>query len=304
MNYLRTSRKIAFGGLFATSILLSGCSIESITNDAESIIEGGKSEVIKTAASDISEIVSESRAVGAISDENFEKAFEKYLQENPIKFGKQVDAAYEIYREDLQKNANVERQKQLEKTSELVKGVRAFEEGEHIKGVKNISDAKFVLYEYSDYHCPYCTKFHATTKKFLEENDDVALVFRAYPAVHGQTSGPLHVAAECIAKEAGNDAFWVFTDEAFKNKSLRVKDLESTISDLKISNSAKIIKCVKDGKFRALVGKSSQEANSLGINGTPGSILKNVETGEVRFINGAYPLSELTKFKKELSEVK
>ncbi len=289
-------------GCAVTATFLSGCSLDDLKYDRETKMEITETEEVATAtqepeATTVSEEMTE---ITEISDEAFEKAFDKYLKENPIQFGKQVDAAYRIYQEDAQKEQAKAQEKQAEKRNELIKNVRDITETDHVEGNK---DAQFVLFEYSDYHCPYCKRFNVTTKEFLAKNNDVALVFRAYPAVHKTTAQPLHEAAECIAKESGNEAFWRFTDNAFKTQ-FKAIDIKAKLSELKIANPEKIMKCYENRDFKTLVDKSAEEAVSLGIQGTPGSILKNMKTGEVIFINGAQSLETLESARKELLEVK
>ncbi|HID91625.1 TPA: DsbA family protein [Candidatus Peregrinibacteria bacterium] len=272
-------------GIAVTATLLSGCSLDDITGEETETSTATQSPVATT---------------DEISDAAFEKAFAKYLKENPIKFGTQLDDAYKIYQADAQKKQLKEQEKKDEERNELIKKVKDISDADHIAGNKN---AEFVLFEYSDYHCPYCKRFHVTTKEFIEKNSNVAVVFRAYPAVHKTTAQPIHEAAECVAKESGNEAFWRFSDNVFATQ-FRKGDIKAKLDELKIANSEKIMKCYADGEFKTLVDESAQEAVSLGIQGTPGSILKNIKTGEVVFINGAQPLSALEAAKKELSEIK
>jgi len=226
-----------------------------------------------------------------ISQEEFEKAFTLYLQNNPVEFGKQVDQAYQIYQKELEKEAKVEKSKQA-------KNVPNISESDHVMGDPN---ATFVLYEYSDYHCPYCKRFHPTTKEFLKNNPDTALVLRPYPGVHRNTSAPIHQIAECVAKEAGNDAFWSFSDSAFeKGTKITPENAQAEIESLNIEKSDAIMKCYENKEFVSHVNDTEQEAMELGIQGTPGSILKNTNTGEVRVIEGAQPLEALQNAKNEL----
>lgn len=85
------------------------------------------------------------------------------------------------------------------------------EEGDHIFGNAN---APVKIIEYSDYECPYCKIFHPTlTKIVTESNGNVSWVYRHWP-IH-QGSFEKLVAAECVAKIKGNDAFWEYTDLIF-----------------------------------------------------------------------------------------
>lgn len=82
---------------------------------------------------------------------------------------------------------------------------------DHIIG--NI-DAPIIIVEYSDYECPYCKNFQATLKKMTtESNGNIAWVYRHWP-IHANSFEKL-VAAECVAKIKGNDAFWKYSDLLF-----------------------------------------------------------------------------------------
>ena len=85
------------------------------------------------------------------------------------------------------------------------------EEGDHILGNP---DAPIVVIEYSDYECPYCKNFDATMKQIVTESDgNVAWIYRHWP-IH-QGSFEKLVAAECVAKLKGNDAFWKYSELLF-----------------------------------------------------------------------------------------
>lgn len=79
-------------------------------------------------------------------------------------------------------------------------------------------DAPIVIVEYSDLECPYCKRFGGTMKEIVaESNGEVAWVYRHW-VVHtqpGQNALPKAVAAECVAKLKGEDAFWKYVDLVF-----------------------------------------------------------------------------------------
>jgi hypothetical protein len=84
-------------------------------------------------------------------------------------------------------------------------------ESDHIYGNK---DAEVTIVEYSDYECPFCKQFSPTLKKIVDEsNGTVRWVYRHYP-LHQHSFEKL-VAAECVAKLKGNDAFWQYGDLLF-----------------------------------------------------------------------------------------
>ncbi len=55
--------------------------------------------------------------------------------------------------------------------------------------------------------------------------------------------------------------------------------------------------CLDSGKHAGRVTQDLKEGAPVGITGTPGNILLNNETGEVRLVSGAAPL---TRFKAEI----
>ena len=82
---------------------------------------------------------------------------------------------------------------------------------DHIMGS---ASAPIVIIEYSDYECPYCKAFGPTLKRIVTESKgNVAWVYRHWP-IH-QGSFEKLVAAECVAKIKGNDAFWQYSDLLF-----------------------------------------------------------------------------------------
>lgn len=75
-------------------------------------------------------------------------------------------------------------------------------------------DAPVTIIEYSDYECPFCKQYDPTLKKIVQEsNGSVRWIYRHYP-LHQHSFEKL-VAAECVAKIKGNDAFWKYSDLLF-----------------------------------------------------------------------------------------
>ena len=82
---------------------------------------------------------------------------------------------------------------------------------EHIYGNPN---APVTIIEYSDFECPYCKQFHPILKQIVDEsNNNVRWIYRHFP-IHQHSFEKL-VAAECVAKLKGNDAFWKYGDLLF-----------------------------------------------------------------------------------------
>lgn len=89
-------------------------------------------------------------------------------------------------------------------------------ESDHIKGNR---DAKVVIVEYSDFDCPFCTRFHNTMNSIVKKYPptEVAWVYRHFPLAQLHPDAEtVSVAAECVAKLEGNEAFWKFADAYLK----------------------------------------------------------------------------------------
>lgn len=89
--------------------------------------------------------------------------------------------------------------------------ITLLEPTDHIMGDSN---AKVTIIEYSDFECPFCKGFNPTLKRIVSEsNGNVKWIYRHYP-LHQHSFEKL-VAAECVAKIRGNDAFWKYGELLF-----------------------------------------------------------------------------------------
>jgi len=165
---------------------------------------------------------------------------------------------------------------------------------DHVRGNRN---SKYLLVEYSDYECPFCKSFHQTVNTFLESHKDVAFVYRHFPldSIH-QQARPEAIAAECVAKLGGEEAFWKFTDLVFEvtlsNDGLDLTLLPEYVEQSGVS-TADFDTCYKAKETEAIVEADLKSGAEFGVNGTPGSFLINIKTKKAVQIPGALPLAQL-----------
>ena len=91
-------------------------------------------------------------------------------------------------------------------------------ENDHIRGNP---DASITIVEFSDFQCPFCTRFHPTVKQALAEyGDQVRWVYKHFPLsqIHPEAISDAE-ASECIAEQKGGDGFWNFADALFASQS-------------------------------------------------------------------------------------
>jgi protein-disulfide isomerase len=165
-------------------------------------------------------------------------------------------------------------------------------EDDHILGS---SDADVFLIEYSDYQCPFCTRFHATVKEVLANNDGrVSWVYRHFPldSIHPEAR-PAAEASECAAEQGGDDAFWGFTDKVFENENV-VLSRDTYIAwagELGLDQSD-FTECIDSGRMADRVERDYQNGVEIGAQGTPFTVLLTRKGDNLTF-SGALPIDRV-----------
>jgi protein-disulfide isomerase len=156
------------------------------------------------------------------------------------------------------------------------------------------SKAKVTIVEYSDMNCGFCQRFHPTMKSIVNEyGDQVAWVYRHLTVLNSVKQAE---AAECAGKLGGSTAFFNYVDAYFENvtgtpDASNPDRLPALAQDLGL-NQARFTQCLESGEMAAKVAAQSGGAQSMGITGTPGSVI--VVGGEgVEMIPGALPLDDV-----------
>jgi protein-disulfide isomerase len=171
---------------------------------------------------------------------------------------------------------------------------------DHIKGS---SDAKISVVEFSDFECPFCGRIHPTFERLISERSEVNWIYRHFPLsqIHSNAFGAA-VASECVAKLAGNDAFWSFADSLFLNQSGLGQHLyEGEAQKLGI-DLASFQSCLEDDKIAQIVRDDSSEATSSGGRGTPFSVIIT-EGGEFIPFSGALPYEQIVALVDQALEI-
>jgi len=168
--------------------------------------------------------------------------------------------------------------------------VAAVTADDHRKGP---ADATITIVEYSDFDCPFCSRFHDTMNELVSTNDDVAWVYRHFPLeqLHPQAEA-VALASECVGDIAGEAAFWSFTDGYFAARGAQ----DTTPHDVLVPrlaneagvSTANLQECLTSGRMQSDVQADIDNAIATGGRGTPWSILIG-PTGKTYPINGALP---------------
>jgi protein-disulfide isomerase len=160
---------------------------------------------------------------------------------------------------------------------------------DHIRGNAN---ADVIVIEYSDFECPFCSRFHPTMQQVMDEyGDQVAWVYRHFPldSIHPKAR-PAAIASECVANLGGNDAFWAYADALFTDPTTLL-DLSGTATKIGV-NGATVQSCIDNQETLSKVDEQYQGGLAAGVTGTPGNFIINSK-GEVWLIPGALPYEQI-----------
>lgn len=154
--------------------------------------------------------------------------------------------------------------------------------------VKGNSDAPVTIVEFSDFQCPFCSRFYQQTLSSLQESyidtGKVKFVYRDLPLdrLHPNARAA-HIAAEC-ADEQGK--FWDYHDVLFDKQtewqSLPATEFTSTLiqyaMDLELK-TASFESCLNSQEIADEVNKDATQARGYGVSATPTFFIGNEKDG-------------------------
>ena len=173
-------------------------------------------------------------------------------------------------------------------------------------------NAPIKIEEFSDYQCPYCTRFYEETESQIADtyvaDGTVYFVYRSFGNFIGPESKAAAEAAYCAGDQ---NKYWEYHDILFANQTgenvgaytdRRLGAFAEALSlDVDAFNS-----CFDSGKYSDRVEQDYLDGSAAGITGTPAFYFTYMVNGEEkhRLIAGAYPFSEFqTQIEEALVEM-
>jgi len=137
-------------------------------------------------------------------------------------------------------------------------------------------DAPITIIEFSDYQCPYCTKWHDEVfQKLIKEfPDDVRIVYRDFPLSSIHPSATAAAEAANCANEQGK--YWEYHSALFGEKyGLGSDAFVKYAQDLGLDIDA-FSQCVDERRYADEVQADYEYAAQLGISSTPTFFLNGI----------------------------
>jgi protein-disulfide isomerase len=204
---------------------------------------------------------------------------------------------------DTQDQAEPDTKAEEEATTETYKEIPVgfTAEGYPYRGA---ADAPVTIYEYSDFQCPFCSRYFVQTEPAIDESlvrtNQVRIVFRDFPLVQLHPNAPAaHVAALCVAEQGSAANFWAMHDHLFETQTVwsnltdpqphLVKLAEETGVDM-----ARFNDCVASSAMETKIEQALAEGRALGVSGTPSFNFVSQATGENYLLVGAQPFEQFS----------
>lgn len=211
---------------------------------------------------------------------------------------------------------------QEKKNQENAKLVAKFSESDHYRGDKN---ARYSIIVYEDMECPFCQMFAEVPERAILKLKDVNYVSRANPLqFHMPMAAKEAVLAECVATELGNDGYFAFTQNIYKNtlkngqglpllsndyvfkgtekekelfnkQAATDKPLFVAAKSVGVKNFEQLVNCYRDPNVSLKLQNMIAEATKYGITGTPMVILKDNVTNKSAMYPGVVSEEELVE---------
>ena len=141
---------------------------------------------------------------------------------------------------------------------------REFADAGHVIGP---ADAMVTIVEFSDFQCPFCSRFVALHDSLLSEGLRVRVLYRHFPIPNHPHARNAAIASECAAAQ---DQFEAMHRTMFGlADSLGTLSWSSLASRAGVPDSAAFVRCLESPESAAAISRDSVAVYKLGLRGTP-----------------------------------
>jgi protein-disulfide isomerase len=155
--------------------------------------------------------------------------------------------------------------------------------------------SRIIVAEYTDPECPFCIRQakDGIMPKLLESYaGKVRVAHKPFRAVPHPGAEPKAIALLCVGKIAGAETYNAYydamMDRSTQEKVMPVDSLASLAKELKV-DAKEFSACYDAKETLAQYDANTTEGRKYGVEGTPGTLIIDSETGNYELIAGAYP---------------
>ena len=135
----------------------------------------------------------------------------------------------------------------------------------------DLSNATYVIIQFSDYECPYCAQASPIVTQILKKYpQQIALVQKDYPLPQHQNARLAAVAARCAGKQG---KYWEMANLLFSNQQNLQKQNLLVIAKNANLNMVDFSGCLNGDEFDSVIDENFKEGMALKIAGTPTFII-------------------------------
>lgn len=177
-----------------------------------------------------------------------------------------------------------------------------FPEAKHTLGP---ADAKYVVREFSDFQCPFCSRFSAEAlpliKNELLTRGDVRFEFHHFPlqSIHANALSAAE-ATECVTAANEPEAFWTYHDALFERQQAWQGLGDPNPYYVRLAQDIGLAtegvgQCLEERTFADEVTDAYKAAGgTLGISGTPSVFVNGYKLGDYTQLSNYLSLMELS----------
>ena len=154
------------------------------------------------------------------------------------------------------------------------------------------AQAPVTIIEFSDFHCPFCSKVQTTISQVLARyGDKVKLVYRHLPI--DQLHPLARRAAEAAACANEQRKFWEYHDQLYNAGADASQEKLKSLAQAAGLDVAAFESCLNAGKQQQAIQKEIEDAARIGLNATPSFLING------RFFSGAQPFEAFVRVIEE-----
>lgn len=131
------------------------------------------------------------------------------------------------------------------------------------------ASATHVIVQFIDYGCPYCKMSAGKIRDIVRLRPDVKIIIRDFPIVELEPeSENAAIAARCVWRYAGSDAFWRYHDMLYASQDSLSVDLMVMMAK-NLGLDSRFQACLKSKLTKPAVDQSLSDAQAVGVSVTP-----------------------------------